>query len=102
MADAITLPENLADLLSDPQRIRDAMALLNGLAKLQVQLTVASAAINLKTPNRLIAGDPPNLILPIPLMLDAPIANSNGTAANINTQFCLLLQKLRTTGQLPT
>ena len=95
-------PQNLADLLSDPQRIRDAFELLSALAALQVHLVPPGNVAALAPGNRSIIGDPPNLILPLPLKFTTAIANSSATAASVSTQLNLLLAELRKTGQLPS
>lgn len=102
MAKTIELPVNLADLLGDSQRVRDAFALLNAMVTLNVQLVRAQSAISLAPGQNNIKGDPPNLVLPLPLMLDSAIADSTATAASVSTQLNLLLAALRKTKMLPS
>lgn len=98
----IEAPANLAELLSDPQRVRDAFALLNALATMEVHLVPPGGAPALSPGNKSIRGDPPNLILPLPLQFTAAIADSTATAASVSAQLNLLLAELRKIRQLPT
>ena len=98
----IDLPESLADLLGDPQRIRDAIDLLNAIATMEVHLVAPGNVAPLSPGNRPIRGDPPNLILPLPLKFTAAITDSTATAASASAQLNLLLAELRKTGQLPS
>lgn len=98
----VELPDSLAGLLTEPQRIRDAVELLNALANLEVHLVPAGNVKPLKPGYHQIAGEAPALVLPLPLRLRAPIADSSATAASASAQLNTLLGYLRETGQLPT
>lgn len=93
-------PQNLADLLSDPQRVRDAFDLLNALSDLEVHLVPAGTA-TIGRGVAAIKGDPPSLILPLPIKLSSAIADSTATAASVSAQLNALLAGLRSTGMLP-
>lgn len=80
MPDTIELPDSFADLIADPQRIRDAIDLLNGLALLQVKITTPQGSNALANGRSVIQGDPPNLILPLPLQAPNSWAAATGTA----------------------
>lgn len=101
MPRTIELPDELADLFANPQRIRDAVALLNALSALEVHLVPPGNVASLAPGNRVIRGEPPTLILPLPLKFRAAIADSSATAASASAQLNLLLAELRATKQLP-
>lgn len=90
------------DFIRDPQVIAQQMAMLYGLRNLNVQLVIGQASQLFKPGISQITGSPPNLVLPLPLMLASPIANSTATAASVSAQLNLLLSALRATTQLPT
>lgn len=98
----IEVPTNLADLLTDGKRLRDAINLLNALASMEVHLVTPGAVSPLVPGGKPIRGDPPSLIMTLPLKFAAPIADSTATAASASAQLNLLLAALRTTGQLPS
>lgn len=98
----VTAPDSLAELLTDPQRVRDAFALLNALAEMQVVLVVPGGSAPLAPGNKTLRGEPPNIIMPLPLKCTRAISDSTATAASVSTQLNLLLAELRKTGQLPT
>lgn len=102
MPKLIISPASVADLLSDPQRVRDALALLNALASLEVHYVVGGAANRGGPGAAALKGEAPNLVLPLPLRLPSPIADSTATAASVSTQLNLLLAGLRTTPLLPS
>ncbi len=102
MPKQIEVPSDLSDLLADSQRVRDAFALLNALATMEVHLVPTGAVDPLRPGGKPIRGDAPNLIMALPLRLGSPIANSTATAASVSTQLNLLLAALRETGQLPS
>jgi len=102
MARTIELPQNLAELMADPQRIRDAIALLNALSQLEVRLVPPGGVRPLASGYKQILGDPPSLVLPLPLQLPSAIADSSTTAASVSAQLNLLLSGLRLTKILPT
>jgi hypothetical protein len=102
MARTVTVPDSVADLLTDPKRVRDAFQILNALVDLEVHLVPAGNVQALSPGNHPIRGDAPNLILPLPLMLPRAIADSSATAASASAQLNLLLAGLRTTRQLPS
>lgn len=99
----ITLPQPAESILKwvidNPQAVRDAVKLLNLLSAVEVRVVTSTAANRTNNPV-IISGT--NAILPVPLKLAAPIADSTATAASVSTQLNLLLVALRTTGQLPT
>ena len=86
-------------VIENPNAVRDAMRFLNLVISLEVQVTQASGLAN---PKRGIVFAGRNAVLPIPLQLRAPIADSTATAASVSAQLNLLLAALRSTGQLPT
>lgn len=102
MPQIIQDPDTLAKLLQEPQRVRDAIALLNGLAQIQVILQPVGSARPLASGNRSIVGEPPNLVLPLPIAMQTAIADSTATAASVSAQLNLLLAALRLTKLLPS
>ena len=102
MADNIQIPANLGSFLSDPQRIRDAIELLNALANLNVQLVSVQGTMSLAPAQKNIVGNPPNLVLPLPLMFSTSIADPSATAASCQTAIKELFTELRKTKMLPT
>jgi hypothetical protein len=90
-------PATLADLLQDPQRVRDANKALNLLLAAQVSITQPITTRGLES----LIVSRENIVIPVPLQLSAPIADSAATAASASTQLNLLLAALRRTGQLP-
>lgn len=97
----IDIPADLADLLADEERVRDALRLLNGLAQLNVQLVRPGASVALAPGKATIQGELENLLLPLPLMFASPIANPAATTASLQTAVIALLTGLRANGQLP-
>ena len=102
MPRTITLPASFATLVQDPQRIRDAIELLNALSQLQVQLVPVGSSRPLSSGNRSIVGEPPALILPLPIAMQTAIADSTATAASVSAQLNALLAALRLTKLLPS
>lgn len=102
MPRTIKVPESVAELLQDPQRVRDALLLLNALSQLEVHLVPPGSSPALSPGNKIIKGDPPALILPLPLQFRSAIADSTATAASVSAQLNLLLAELRAVRQLPT
>lgn len=97
----IVVPTTVAELLADPQRIKDALELLNALAQIEVHLVPPGNVAPLSSGNKTIRGDAPNLIMPLPLKFTRAIADSTATAASVSTQLNLLLAELRKVSQLP-
>lgn len=98
----ITPPDDgkvLQWVVQNPDAVRDAVQFLNLLIALECKVVVPSSINNPKVG---IVFSAKNAILPIPLKLAAPIADSSATAASVSTQLNLLLAALRATGQLPT
>ena len=91
--------KTLQFIVENPNAVRDALKFLNLLIALEVRLVGASG---FNDPKRGIVFAGRNAIMPIPLKLNAPIADSTATAASVSTQLNLLLAALRATGQLPT
>lgn len=85
--------------IQNPEAVRDAVQFLNLLISLECKV-VAPSSIN--NPKVGIVFSAKNAILPVPLKLAAPIADSTASAASVSTQLNLLLAALRATGQLPT
>jgi hypothetical protein len=83
MPTPIEIPQNLADLVSDPQRVRDAFELLNALALMEVHLVPPGGADALIAGNQPIRGEPPVLILPLPLQSPNSWAAATGTLTRI-------------------
>ena len=90
------------DFLKNPELAQQLVDLLYALLNVNVQLTVGQAAQKLNPGTGRIIGTAPALILPIPLKLGTPIADSAATAASVSAQLNLLLAALRVTGQLPS
>ena len=86
-------------VMENPTAVRDAITFLNLLISLECRIVVPSGSNN---PKQGIVFAAKNAILPIPLKLGAPIADSTASAASVSAQLNLLLAALRTTGQLPT
>ena len=101
MPKKIELPHSLAQLVSDPSKIQDAINLLNALASIEVVLVPASSTAPLVRGERQIQGEPPNLVLPIPIQCASPIADSVANAASVSAQLNTLLAQLRVTRILP-
>lgn len=101
MPATIKIPDDLADLFRDGQRVSDAFALLNALATMEVHLVTPGAVDPLGPGGKPIRGDPPNLILTLPLKIAAPIANSTATAASASARLNDLLAALRVVKILP-
>jgi hypothetical protein len=102
MPKTITVPATLADLLMDPQRVADAFALVSALGQLEVHLVPPGNARALTPGNKAITGEPPNLILTLPLKFRAAIANSTADVASVSAQLNALLAELRANGQNPS
>lgn len=98
----IEVPQSLADLLANPQRVRDAFALLNALAQVEVVLTTPGGSQPLTPGNQTIRGDPPTLTMPLPLRFTRSIPDSTATAASASATVNLLLAELRKVSQLPS
>lgn len=97
----ITLPQPLSQVFADPSKLQGAIDLLNALANLEVVLSSSASNVPLVRGERQIQGEPPNLILALPIQCATPIADSTATAGSVSTQLNLLLAQLRTTGILP-
>ena len=109
----IEIPQDLADLISDPQRIREAMAMLNALANLEVHLVPPANVSALSPGNKVLRGDPPVITLPLPLKSPNSWAASTGTAtrttfatstvttAQLAERVKALIDDLQTVGILP-
>lgn len=65
-----------------------------------MQVEIANANSTRNSQNAIITSSD-RYLLPIPVKLDTPISNANGTAASASDQLNLLLAALRRTGQLP-
>lgn len=102
MAKIIEVPDDLAALFSDPERLRAAWELLNALAQMSAALVPVAGSVAFGVGKPLIKGEPPNLILTLPFQFQVPIANATATAASASAQLNLLLAQLRLTGQLPS
>lgn len=84
--------------MQDPQRVRDAFAVLNLLLSMRVQITTPGSTRGVSS--LVTSGE--KYVIPIPLGFTAPIANSSATAASASAQLNTLLQAMRNTNQLPT
>jgi len=89
------------DLITDAQKVQQLIDLLFALRNINVQLVVGQASQTFSPGVSPIVGTPPALILPLPLKLATPIADSTATAASVSTQLNLLLAALRANGMLP-
>ena len=97
MAAQIEAPQNLADLLTDKQRVRDAFALLNAISTMDLRI-VAPEQYNR---NEVLVGNPQGVTLTLPLKIATPIANSTTNTTSLSTQLNTLLSGLRDVGILP-
>lgn len=79
MPTPIELPQNLADLLSDPQRVRNIIAALNALLAIEVHLVPPGSADSLSVGNEAIRGEPPTFIVRLPLQSPNTWAAATGT-----------------------
>ncbi len=88
----------IAWLAANPAAVRQAVEAVNLLISLQVEVTTANST---RGSQQAIVTSPDRFLLPIPLKLQAPIADSVATADSVSAQLNLLLVALRQTGQLP-
>ena len=102
MPTQIEAPEGMASFFANPEKLQHAIDLLNGLAALDVQIVSAGGVTSDRPGHASIMGDPGAMILPLPLKLAAPIADSTASALSVSTQLNLLLAALRKNGQLPS
>jgi hypothetical protein len=102
MPKTITVPASLAELLGDPQRVADAIALVSALGQLEVHLVPPGNARTLAPGNKAIVGDPPNLILPLPLKFRGPIPDCTDVPASIGATVRAIQAELRANSQLPS
>lgn len=89
------------DFIMHPLLLDQQLALLYALRNLNFTIVPLSGSNALAPSASQIIGSPPNLIMPLPLMLDAPIADSSATAASVSTTLNLLLGAMRRRGDLP-
>ncbi len=94
----LQIPQGALELIQNPQRVRDAFQLLNLLASAEVRVVTTGGTTG--TASILVSGQ--NAVIPIPLKLATPIADSTATAASVSAQLNALLAALRVTGQLPS
>ena len=103
MATALPIPTPgesiVAWAIRNPEAVTQALTLLQQLQAISVEIVPAGG--NNSGKQSLVMSDN-NIILPIPLKLSAPIADSTATAASASAQLNLLLAALRRTRQLPT
>ena len=121
MSEPITVPQSLAELFADPSPVRDAFSLLNALAQIEVHIVPPGNGAAIGPRQQAIKGDPPSLVLPLPLKFAQPISAADSYAAtasgtysqaqvqalmtqvtSLTTQLNLLLAALRSTGQNPS
>lgn len=98
----IEIPEDLASLFQEPEKVKNAFAMLKALRDLNVQLVTPQSSVALVPGKKNIVGEPPILLLPLPLKMTQPIEDSDGVDGNTTTQLNLLLGELRKIGILPT
>lgn len=81
MSDQIDIPESLAELIQDPKRIKDALAILNSLLALQIKITTPQGSNQLASGMIAIQGDfQGGYIIPLPLQSPNIWASATGTA----------------------
>ncbi len=90
------------DFIKNPAVLAAQIDMLYGLRNLNVQLVTGQASQQLAVGVSQISGSPPNLVLPLPFKLSAPIADSSATAASVSAQLNLLLAAMRVRGDLPS
>ncbi len=93
----LKIPESASELLSDPQRVKDAFVLLNVILAARVQITPAGTTRG--TVSLVVTRS--NMVIGIPLQFAAPIADATG-AGDIVAQFNKVMAAMRVTGQNPT
>ncbi len=110
----VDIPQDFADLIKNPQRIRDAMALLNALANMEVHLVPPANVSALSPGNKVLRGDPPVITLPLPRKSPSSWAAATGTAtrttfatttvttAQLAERVKALIDDLQTTKVLPS
>lgn len=103
MPTPIKVPGSLAELLANPDRVRDAFTLLNGLATLQIQLTVPDANSAASQGKASLRGEgPDNIIMPLALKFSSPVNNDvSATAVSVSAKLNELLGQLRRIGINP-
>ena len=87
----------IGSILRDPTDIKRTLQLVPKMMDARMVLTVPDTRGQVT-----IVMSEENMVVPIPIKLTAPIADSTATAASVSTQLNLLLAALRRTGQLPT
>lgn len=80
MPKLIEVPDDLAELLANPEQITRALHTINALLKLEVVLVPPNNVAPLVRGQSQIRGEPPNLTLPIPLQAPNSWAAATGTA----------------------
>ncbi|NBW14597.1 MAG: hypothetical protein EBR82_42020 [Caulobacteraceae bacterium] len=81
MSDQIEIPQSVAELIQDPQRIKDALEILNALVALQIKLTTPQGSNRLANGVSVIQGDfKGGYIIPLPLQSANSWAAATGTA----------------------
>lgn len=98
MALDLSPPGDLLDLLSNPQRVRDAYILLSLLQDLQTEIIPPGATRGRQA--LLISGQ--NAVLPVAIKFTAAIANATATTDSNTTTINALLAQLRLSGINPT
>jgi hypothetical protein len=83
MPKLVEIPQDLADLFSDPDRVRAAFELLNALASLQLQIVSPSANIGGKINATRIVGEG-ELTLPLPIQFRNGWGTPTGTLDRSN------------------
>lgn len=113
MPTPIEVPQSFAELVQDPQRVRDAFELLNALATMEVHLVPPGNVSALSAGNQPIRGEPPVLILPLPLqspntwaaatgtLTRTTFATSTVTTAQLAERVAALISDLKATRILP-
>lgn len=89
------------DLITQRQLLQQQIDLLYALRNINVQLVVGQASQVFAPGVSPIVGSAPSLVLPLPLKLAAPIADSSATVASVSAKLNLLLAALRANGMLP-
>ncbi len=103
MPTPVAIPANAAELLQNPQRVRDALALLNALAQMEVHLVTPQNVSALAPGNKPLRGDPPSIILPLPFKFTEAIDDCDETDLNdVGLTLNALLEQLRRTGVNPS
>lgn len=88
----------IQQLLNDPTRLNAALDFLKSIQAAEIQIVNPTNTIGTATLSRANG----QTVIPIPVRISAPIADSDGTVASVSTQLNTLLAALRTVKILPS